>query len=469
MTRETSSAALSILAILSLLAVPSVVEAAEQPNIILINCDDLGYADIGCFGSTKHRTPNIDRLAAEGMRLTSYYVTSGVCSPSRASLMTGCYPRRVDLHVDHQGGWVLFPRGKKGLNPSEVTMAEVLKEAGYATAIVGKWHLGDQPEFLPTRQGFDQYFGIPYSNDMGWTDRKDRRYPPLPVLRNEEVVDQEPDQRYLTQRYTKKAIDFIRARSEGPFFLYLPHSMPHWPQYASEDFAGRSANGKWGDAVEEIDWSTGQILETLAELGIEDRTLVLFMSDNGGAVRHGASNKPLRGGKGGTYEGGQRVCCVVRWPGRIPAGATCDELTTSMDLLPTFARLAGGTVPADRTIDGQDIWSLLSGQPGTKTPHEAFFYYWMGTLECVRSGPWKLRVALKRRKSQEPFSPQLFNLSEDIGEATDVAADHPEVVARLQKLAEQAREELGDDGATGSGQRRAGFVEDARALTGADD
>ncbi|MFG0331742.1 MAG: sulfatase-like hydrolase/transferase, partial [Maioricimonas sp. JB049] len=284
-----------------------------------------------------------------------------------------------------------------------------------------------------------------------------------------EVVDEEPDQRYLTQRYTREAIDFIRDSHEGPFFLYLPHSMPHWPQYASEDFAGKSANGKWGDAVEEIDWSTGQILDVLTELGIDGQTLVLFMSDNGGAVRHGASNGPLKGGKGSTFEGGQRVCCVVRWPGHIPAGTSCDELTTSMDLLPTFARLAGGTVPADRTIDGQDIWSLLSGRPGAKTPHDAFFYYWMDTLECVRSGPWKLRVALKRRKSKEPFSPQLFNLSEDIGEASDVAAAHPQVVARLQKLAEPARCELGDGASTGTGQRAAGFVEDARALTGSRD
>jgi len=453
--------------LLLLIGAPAVLMAAEQPNIILINCDDLGYGDIGCFGSTKHRTPNIDRMAAGGMRLTSYYVTSGVCSPSRASLMTGCYPRRVNLHVDHKGDWVLFPQGKKGLNPDEVTMAEVLKDAGYATAIVGKWHLGDQPEFLPTRQGFDRYFGIPYSNDMGWTDRKDRRYPPLPLLRDEAVIEQEPDQRYLTQRYTKEAIEFIRSHAEGPFFLYLPHSMPHWPQYASEDFAGKSANGKWGDAVEEIDWSTGQILDVLTELGIDGQTLVLFMSDNGGAVRHGASNRPLKGGKGGTYEGGQRVCCVVRWPGHIPAGATCDELTTSMDLLPTFARLAGGTVPADRAIDGQDIWSLLSGQPGARSPHEVFFYYRMDTLECVRAGKWKLRVAMTRRKSTEPFVPQLFDLSEDIGETTDVAGAHPEVVSRLQALAEQARRDLGDGDSAGTGQREAGFVEDARALTGA--
>ncbi|MEO1999633.1 MAG: sulfatase, partial [Planctomycetaceae bacterium] len=375
--------------------------AAGRPNVVLIFVDDLGYADIGCFGSTKHRTPHVDRIASEGMRLTSFYVTSGVCSPSRASLMTGCYPRRVNLHVDHKGGWVLFPRGRKGLHPDEITMAEVLRGAGYATAIVGKWHLGDQPKFLPTRQGFDSYFGIPYSNDMGWTDRKHRRYPPLPVLENENVVEQEPDQSSLTRRYTERAVQFITANKDRPFFLYLPHTMPHWPQYSSERFAGKSRNGKWGDAVEEVDWSTGVILDKLQQLKLEKKTLVVFMSDNGGATRHGASNAPLKGGKGSTFEGGQRVCCVVRWPGRIPAGTTVNELATSMDWLPTLAGLADARLDSDRMIDGKDIWPLLSGSPGATSPHKAFLYYKMDTLECVRSGRWKLRVAMRGRKSDQ--------------------------------------------------------------------
>ena len=439
-----------------------------RPNFIIINCDDLGYADIGCFGSTKHRTPNIDRLATGGMRLTSYYVTSGVCSPSRSSLMTGCYPRRVGLHVDHRGGWVLFPRGKKGLNPDEITIAEVLKKAGYATTIVGKWHLGDQPPFLPTKQGFDSYFGIPYSNDMGWTDRKTKAYPPLPLLRNEEVIEQEPDQRLITQRYTEEAVKFIRASKNRPFFLYLPHTMPHWPQYSSERFAGRSRNGKWGDAVEEIDWSTGVLLDTLQELKLDRKTVVLFMSDNGGATRHGASNAPLKGGKGSTFEGGQRVCCVVRWSGQIPAGATCDEMTTSMDILPTFARLAGTTPPHDRKIDGLDITDLLTGKEGAKTPRKAFYYYFTSNLECVRSGPWKLRVRpMRHRKPELPggFTPQLFDLSNDISEAKNVADQNPEVVKRLLALAEAAREDLGDRDRPGKNQRKAGWVEAPRGLT----
>jgi len=441
--------------------------AAERPNVVLIFVDDLGYADIGCFGSENHRTPNVDRIASTGMRLTSFYVTSGVCSPSRASLMTGCYPRRVNLHVDHKGGWVLFPRGRKGLHPDEITLAEVLRGAGYATAIVGKWHLGDQPEFLPTRQGFDSYFGIPYSNDMGWTDRKQRRYPPLPVLENEKVIEQEPDQRQLTQRYTARAVQFIKQNKDRPFFLYLPHTMPHWPQYSSERFAGKSRNGKWGDAVEEVDWSTGVILDTLQQLKLDNKTLVIFMSDNGGATRHGASNGPLRGAKGSTFEGGQRVCCVVRWPSKIPAGTTVDALATSMDWLPTLAGLAGARLDDKRKIDGKDIWPLLAGTPGATSPHAAFFYYKMDTLECIRSGRWKLRVAVRGRRpaQQKAFTPVLYDLEADIGESRDVAADHPQEVARLQKLAEAARIDLGDRGRPGKNQRPAGMVAEARGLT----
>ncbi len=438
---------------------------SDKPNFILINCDDLGYADIGCFGSTKHRTPRIDELAKQGMRFTSFYVTSGVCTPSRSSLMTGCYPRRVNLHEDHRGGWVLFPRGNKGLNPDEITMAEVLKGAGYATAIVGKWHLGDQPPFLPTKQGFDSYFGIPYSNDMGWTDRRDRRYPPLPLLRDEEVIEKEPDQRLLTKRYTEEAVKFITSNKDKPFFLYLPHTMPHWPQYASERFAGKSKNGKWGDAVEEIDWSTGVILDTLKENGLDDKTMVVFMSDNGGATHHGASNAPLKGGKGSTFEGGQRVCCVMRWAGKIPAAAACNELTCSMDLMPTFARLAGTTPPNDRIIDGKDIWPLASAQAGAKSPHNAFYYYFVKDLECVRSGNWKLRVAPPRRKNAAGFKPQLFDLATDIGETKNVAQRHPDIVRRLMELAEKARADLGDGNARGKNQRPAGRVEKPRGLT----
>jgi len=441
------------------------IAVAQHPNVILINCDDLGYADIGCFGSTLHRTPRIDSLATDGMKLTSYYVTSGVCSPSRASLMTGCYPRRVDLHIDHKGGWVLFPRGKKGLNPSEVTIAEVLKMADYHTAIVGKWHLGDQPPFLPTKQGFDSYFGIPYSNDMGHTDRKNKSYPPLPVLRNEEVIEQEPDQRYITQRYTDEAKKFIRANAKEQFFLYLPHTMPHWPQYSSERFAGKSKNGKWGDAVEEIDWSTGEILDLLDELKLTENTIVIFMSDNGGAVQHGAKNGPLKGGKGSTFEGGQRVCCVVRWPAKIQPGSVCDELITSMDWLPTLAVTCGSGLPSDRTIDGRNILPLLMSEDGATTPHRAFYYYKRDSLQCVRSGDWKLRVAADRRRQSAMVEPELYNLKDDIGETKNVAAEHPDVIAKLQEFVKQARRDLGDGKQPGANQRKAGWVENPRGLT----
>lgn len=442
--------------------------AAEPPNVVLINCDDLGYADLSCFGSQVHRTPRIDSLARDGMKLTSFYVTSGVCSPSRASLMTGCYPRRVGLQTDEQGRWVLFPASVRGLHPEEVTIAEVLKSAGYATACVGKWHLGDQPEFLPTRQGFDEYFGIPYSNDMGQEARPELKYPPLPLVEGEKVVEAEPDQRLLTQRYTERVQSFIRKNAKRPFFVYLPHTMPHWPQYASEKFAGKSANGIYGDSIEEIDWSTGQILDLLDELELREKTLVIFMSDNGGSLRNGASNHPLKGGKGSCDEGGMRVCCLVRWPGRVPAGEECAELITSMDWLPTCARLAGASLP-NRTLDGKDVLPLLSGTRDASTPHEAFFYYWMENLECVRSGKWKLRVADRRqRESRELDQPRLYDLQADVGETTDVAADHPEVVTALLRLAEEARADLGDGSSAGAGQRPPGAAESPRPLTAAE-
>jgi len=355
--------------------------AKARPNFIIIFCDDLGYGDIGCFGSTKHRTPNIDRMAAEGMRLTSFYVTSGVCTPSRSSLMTACYPRRVNMHQDHNGDCVLFPIGKKGLNPSEITIAEVLKQRGYATACVGKWHLGDQVEFLPTRQGFDYYYGIPYSNDMG--ARKRSKNPPLPLLENEKVIEAPANQNTITKRYTEQVIKFITANKDKPFFVYLPHTMPHNPVNSSDDFRGKSANGGFGDCVEEIDFSTGQILQTLKNLSIDEKTLVVFTSDNGASSNFGGSNLPLSGFKGSTDEGGMREPCVIRWPARVPAGSKCDEIACTMDLLPTFARLAGAKVPTDRVIDGRDIWPLLSGKTRAKSPHKAFYYYQMDQLHAT--------------------------------------------------------------------------------------
>lgn len=451
--------------------VPAAVNARrETPNFVVILCDNLGYGDIGCFGSTKHRTPHVDRMATEGTCLTSFYVSSGVCTPSRASLMTGCYPRRVNMHVSEDGKSVLRPAARKGLHPDEITIAEVLKARGYATACIGKWHLGDQTPFLPTRQGFDRYFGIPYSDDM--TADKNRSWPPLPLMRNERVVEAPADRNTLTSRYTREAIEFITANADRPFFLYLPHAMPGSTlrPFASERFRGKSANGPYGDSVEEIDWSTGEILAALKKLGLDDDTLVLWTSDNGAPRRQPpqGSNRPLGGWGYTTAEGGMRVPCVVRWPGRIPAGRTCDALCTTMDLLPTFAHLAGTQPPADRIIDGKDIWPLLSGAKGAKSPHEVFYYYHMEQLQAVRSGQWKLHLPRQAprsggKKAQMKISPcRLYDLNADVAETTDVAADHPDEVKRLLALAETARADLGDGKREGANQRPAGWVANPR-------
>ena len=443
--------------------------AAGKPNVVLIFVDDLGYSDVGAFGSKLHRTPNIDRMAAEGRKFTDFYVSANVCTPSRASLLTGSYPRRVGLDENEKGQWVLFPGNQEGLHSDEVTIAEVLRSAGYRTAIVGKWHLGDQKKFLPARQGFDSYFGIPYSNDMGHDSRPEPyRYPPLPLLRDEQVIEEEPDQRLITQRYTEEALAFLEKSKDEPFFLYLPHTMPHWPQYSSEQFAGKSENGPWGDAVEEIDWSTGQILAKLKELGIDEKTLVLFASDNGGATRFGASNDPLRGGKGTTWEGGHRSALIARWPGRIPAGTTCGEMALSMDVLPTLAALAGAETPTDRRIDGKDIRGLLLEPVPPPSPHTAYYYYFMSHLSAVRSGRWKLFVNRTSRRGREYVNEtvtELYDLHADIGETTNLAGRYPGVVEQLRALAEAARKDLGDGDRAGANQRPAGFVKHAVTLT----
>ncbi len=431
------------------------------PNIIIIFCDDLGYGDIGCFGSTVHRTPNIDAMAQQGIKLTSFYVTSSVCTPSRSSLLTGCYAQRVNMHQDHNDLCVLFPKGKKGLNPNEVTIAEVLKKVGYANACIGKWHLGDQAEFLPTRQGFDMYYGIPYSNDMGSNENNSR--PPLPLLQDETVIEAPVEQTTITRRYTQKAVEFIKEHRDQPFFLYMPHTMPHNPVYASEDFAGRSANGGYGDSVEEIDWSVGQILQTLEELDLKENTLVLFTSDNGAAQRWGGSNGPLRGWKGSTWEGGQRVCAVAQWPDHIPNGFESDALTSTLDIMPTLAHLAGAELPLDRKLDGVDISSVLTDK-ATNSPRDTFYFYQMDQLQAVRSGKWKLYVPLNEKirnwgPSLGPQELQLYDLESDIGETTNVADRHPDIVNRLNELAKVARRDLGDLGKPGENQRPAGWVE----------
>jgi arylsulfatase A-like enzyme len=447
-------------------------ELTARPNFILINCDDLGYGDLGCYGATRQRTPNIDRLAKEGTRFTSFYSSSGVCTPSRASLMTGCYPRRVNMHTNGVGYWVLFPGNERGLNPSEITLAEVLRGAGYATACIGKWHLGDQAPFLPTQQGFDRYFGIPFSNDMGQTranGQRDPRRPPTPLMRDTRVIEEEPDQRQLTRRYTEEALKYIAENRSRPFFLYLANTFPHWPHYASQAFAGKSANGAYGDCIEELDWSTGQIRGKLDELGLSGRTLVVFTSDNGGVLAHGGSNGPLRAGKASSFEGGHRVPCIVWAPGRVPAGVTCDRVWSMLDVLPTFAALAGTHPPRDRILDGFDQRALLA-QPGkAQSPYDkaGYFYYYEGHLQAVRSGPWKLRVARDGPKmgSRPLAPPQLYNLDVDIGETQDVAAAHAEIVARLLALLDRCREDIGDGDRPGKNQRPAGQFPGAKPLT----
>jgi len=434
--------------------------ATPKPNVIIVFCDDLGYADIGPFGSKAHDTPVLDRMAKEGMRLTDFYSTCPVCTPSRSSLMTGCYPRRVNMHVDEKNLCVLFPAARKGLNPSERTIAEVLKDQGYATTCIGKWHLGDHPDFMPTNHGFDSYFGIPYSNDMN------RKEVPLPLVRDLTVIeDSVQKDTTITTRYTEEAISFIKKNSKKPFFLYLPHTAVHLPLVPGKKFKGTSKGGAYGDWVQEIDWSMGEIFKTLKKEGIDENTFVLFTSDNGSAREKQGSNLPLRGRKGRTDEGGMRVPCVVRWPAKIPAGSRSRAITSTLDLLPTAAALSGAKVPDDRIIDGKNILPILLGKTD-KHPREAFFYYQMDQLQAVRSGDWKLFVPMDSKKKnwgkpEGKTELKLFNLIKDIHEDSNLADKNPDVVKRLLAHAEQAREDIGDVNHPGKGQRKAGWAEKA--------
>ncbi len=451
------------------------VGVGEKPNFVIIFTDDQGYSDVGCYGARGFSTPNLDRMASEGVRFTDFYVAAPSCTPSRAALLMGCYPQRVSLP------YVLFPSGPEwtkdksevGINSSEQTIAELLKGRGYAAGCFGKWHLGHHRQFLPTHHGFDEYFGLPYSNDM--RPENNAKYPSLPLVDGEEAVESDPDQRYLTRRYTERAVRFIKKNKGRPFFVYLAHSMPHVPLYVSEDFGGESEQGMFGDVIMEIDWSVGRILETLKAKGIDDNTMVIFTSDNGPWLSfgdHGGSARPLREGKGTTFEGGMREPCIMRWPGKIPAGSVCREVAATMDLLPTFVNLTGAQMPGKR-IDGKDIWPLISGQAGAKSPHEAFFYYRGWALEAVRSGKWKLHFPHEYRTlagreggsggkyvkyEQRKIGLELFDLERDIGETNDVSAKYPQVVKRLVVLADRMREDLGDSakGVEGKGRRPCG-------------
>lgn len=442
----------------------------RPPNFVIVYADDLGYGDVGCYGAKGHSTPNLDRMAHEGIRFTDFYVAQAVCSASRTALLTGCYPNRLGILG------ALGPRSDHGISARERTIAEVLKPRGYATAIYGKWHLGHHPQFLPTHHGFDDYFGLPYSNDM-YPKHPTAKFPDLPLIQGEKVVAHNPDQSRLTTWYTERAVQFIDRSKDRPFFLYVAHNMPHVPLHVSDKFQGKSQHGLYGDVIQEIDWSVGQILHALQRNALEDNTLVLFTSDNGPWLsygEHAGSAGPLREGKGTTWEGGQREPCILRWPGKIPAGSVCREPAMTIDILPTLAKLADAPLP-ERKIDGLDIRPLISAQPGAKSPHEAFYFYWDRDLQAVRSGKWKLHFPHTYRTlagkpggsdgkpaayGQAKIGLALFNLEDDIGETTDVADKHPEVVERLKALAEKAREDLGDSATNrpGKGVRQPGHI-----------
>jgi arylsulfatase A len=443
----------------------------EKPNIIFILADDMGYGDIGPFGSTTNRTPNLDRMAGEGMKLTSFYAAP-LCTPSRAQFLTGCYAKRVSLPQ------VIFPRSEIGLNTNEHTVAKLLNAQGYATLAIGKWHVGDAPENLPTRHGFDHYLGLPYSNDMdGEVPGKDKpkkknARPPLPLVRDEQVIEivKPADQDRLTERYTDEALKFIHASKEKPFFLYFAHTAVHVPLHPGHNFRGKSRNGLYGDWVEEMDWSVGQVMAAVKDSGLADRTLIIFSSDNGPWLAqntNAGTAGPLRGGKGGTYEGGVREPTLAWWPGKVPAGSVCDAVAGNIDLLPTFVKLAGGTLPSDRKIDGKDILPLLLGQ-SKESPREAHFYFAGTSLQAVRAGPWKMAIVPQyegRGKFSEseidrtkPFSPVLYNLDDDIGEKTDVASQHPEVLVKLLPYIEVMEADLGAGKKNGPGVRPPGHV-----------
>ncbi|MFZ1489923.1 MAG: sulfatase [Ilumatobacteraceae bacterium] len=426
-------------------------ERRRRPNVVLINCDDLGYGDLGCYGSTLNATPAIDRLAAEGLRFTSFYMASPVCSPSRGAMLTGCYPPRIGFG-SFDGFPVLFPGHALGLPPSEISLAAMLSAAGYRTQMIGKWHCGDQPEFLPTNHGFDHYFGLPYSNDMGRqvdTPSFFPEMPPLPLMNDDEVIEQQPDQASLTERYVTEAVRFMRSARHEPFFLYFAHMYVHTPIYVQPRFAETSRNGPYGAAVEAIDWATAALVHELDALGLGDDTIVIFTSDNGSLGNNpapvggdgsllGGSNEPLRGHKGQTWEGGQRVPAIVRWPCRIAPGRVSDTVVSSLDLYPTLAACCGARVPDDRTIDGRDITSLLVDESAT-SPLDEFLYYWMNDLEAIRVGRWKLHFAKRGIEMCE-----LYDLDTDIAETTDVADARPDVVRDLTERAERARNSLGD-------------------------
>jgi len=473
------------LLVLAALVLGSAESSAKTPNIVVIFCDDLGYSDVGCFGAKGYETPHLDKLAEEGIKFTNFYVASAVCSASRAALLTGCYNTRVGING------ALGPNSKIGLNVDELTMGELVRQKGYATACFGKWHLGDHVRFLPTNNGFDEYYGLPYSNDM-WPyhpgvrhlpmEKRIERWPHLPLIEGTKVINPKvspKDQEQLTTDYTKKAVSFIERNSRKPFFLYLAHSMPHVPLYVSDKFRGKTKRGIYGDVIAEIDWSVGQILDALKRTGLDRNTLVIFTSDNGPWLSYGEHSglaEPLREGKGTSWEGGVRVPFIARWPGRIPEGAVNNNPAMTIDLFPTIAKLTQSPLP-EQPIDGKNIWPMLAGKKGARSPQEAYYIYYANSqLQAVISGEWKLILPHRYRtmagksggkdgipagySSRTIKEPELYHLKSDVSEKKNRAKEKPEELKRLLLLAEKAYQDLGDGSLKrkGSGRRPVGRV-----------
>jgi arylsulfatase A-like enzyme len=445
-------------------------EPPPKPNVVIVYIDDMGYGDLACYGNPINKTPNCDRMAREGTRFTDFYVAQAVCSASRTALLTGCYPNRLGILG------ALGPQSKNGISDKEKTIADVLKARGYATAIYGKWHLGHHPQFLPTRHGFDDYFGLPYSNDMGPKPGRPNA-PPVPLISGDKTVETNPDMNTITARYTTHAADFIRKNKDRPFFLYVPHTMVHVPIGATPGFRREAMGRLYTAAVEEVDWSLGQILAALKDNNIDEKTLVIFSADNGPWLsygNHGGSAGPLREGKGTSWDGGVREPCIVRWPGQVPAGRLAHEPWMTIDILPTLAHLTGADLPP-LPVDGKNAWPLLHGDPGARSPQEAYYFYWGKELQAVRSGKWKLHFPHSYRSltgtpghdgsaggyTEAHTDLALYDLEVDVGEKTNVADKHPDVVQKLKALADKEREELGDTATKreGRGVRKPGMFQ----------
>ncbi|MDG1968604.1 MAG: sulfatase [Flavobacteriaceae bacterium] len=461
-------------------------EKKPAPNVVIVFTDDQGYQDLSCFGSPNIYTPHLDQIAADGLRLTNFYAAQAVCSASRAALLTGCYPNRIGIKG------ALFPQSKIGINPMETTLAEMLQEQGYKTGIFGKWHMGHLPKFLPNNHGFDEFMGIPYSNDMWPVDyegnqvdknhRKAKRYPQLPFFKNFDVVKEIKtleDQAQLTTELTEAAVDFIERNKDTPFFLYVPHPMPHTPIAVSDKFKGKSGQGRYGDVIMEIDWSVGQIMNKLKEHQLDKNTIFIFTSDNGPWLNfgnHAGSASPLREGKGTAWEGGQREPCVVSYPNGIEGGRVIDTPMMTIDLLPTIAEITGAKLP-ELKIDGKSVWDIWTGK-SNKSPHDAyFFYYKSNELHGVRYNDWKLYFphtyrSLNGREGGKDGYPvnydmneideiELYDLNNDISESKNVADQHPKIVLEIKSLADEMRKKLGDKllNIKGTENRPAGSVE----------